>query len=89
MAAYAATGDGVNYYMFADATGRVNRLGYDYYGCPANMQVVNLDRIDKKNVHHLVIIMDGFGYNVVKDFYDRGHLRMFYPPSRDRAVPER
>ena len=82
-AAYDAGGKGVaEFYMFTDANGRINRLGYDLNGQPKAMRNVDLDTLDKKNFRHLVIILDGFGYDVVKDYYDHGGLRVFYPPSR-------
>ena len=29
-----------------------------------------------------MLILDGFGYELVKEYYQAGHLRMFYPPAR-------
>jgi hypothetical protein len=82
-AAYDAGGKGVaDFYLFTDANGRINRLGFDSASQPNTKQYVDLDKLDKKNLHHLVIILDGFGYDVVKDYYDHGGLRVFYPPSR-------
>lgn len=82
-AAYDASGHGAaDFYLFTDASGRVNRLGYDSAKHPKAVQYVDLDTLDKKNLRHLVIILDGFGYDVVKDYYDHGGLRVFYPPSR-------
>jgi hypothetical protein len=71
-----------DFFLFADAQGRVNRLGYDAAGQGRADTVVDLDAIPFSRCRHLVIILDGFGYEVVKKYYDEGGLRMFYPPSR-------
>lgn len=71
-----------DFFLYADASGRVNRLGYDTEGKGRAGTVVDLDAIPMSRCRHLVIILDGFGYEVVKKYYDEGGLRMFYPPSR-------
>lgn len=71
-----------DFYMFTDGSGRVNRLGYDQDGRGKALDHVELDRLDLRNVRHLVIILDGFGFDVVNDYYRSGRLRVFYPPSR-------
>jgi hypothetical protein len=71
-----------DFFLYADASGRVNRLGYDTEGKGRAGTVVDLDAIPMSRCRHLVIILDGFGYEVVRKFYDEGGLRMFYPPSR-------
>lgn len=71
-----------DFFLFADANGRVNRLGYDANGQGKATEIVNLDALTCQHSRHLVIILDGFGYDVVKDFYDRGGLRVCYPPSK-------
>jgi len=82
-AAY-ATGKagGADFFFFADSAGRVVRIGYDVGGDGKPDQVINLDRISFQQCRHLVIILDGFGYEVVKKFYDEGHLRLFHAPSK-------
>lgn len=81
--AYDLNADGkADFFYFADATGRVTRIAYarDRSGAPD--RIVDLDAISFAQCRHMVIILDGFGYDVVKEFYDQGHLRMCYPPSR-------
>ncbi|RPI60710.1 MAG: hypothetical protein EHM48_06780, partial [Planctomycetaceae bacterium] len=85
--AFDVNGDGkADYYLFVDASGRVNRVGYDRTTNKSTttipIEMVDLDAIAFSQSRHLVIILDGFGYDVVKKFYDDGHLRVCYPPSR-------
>jgi hypothetical protein len=83
LAAYDVNGDGrADFFVFADSSGRINRLGYDPSPAGEPQQIVNLDSPASGGRRHLVIILDGFGYEVVKRYYDAGGLRMFYPPSR-------
>ena len=82
-AAYDTNGDGrADYFTFADSPGRINRIGYDTSGQGRPDKIVKLDDIDFRQCRHIVLILDGYGYQVVKDFYDAGGLRLFYPPSR-------
>ncbi len=71
-----------DFYLFADANGHVNSIAYADANSAAPGAPVNLNSISFKDCRHLVIILDGFGYDVVKAFYDAGHFRMFYAPSR-------
>jgi hypothetical protein len=81
--AYDTGGRGrADFFFFADAAGRFNRIGYDLSGRGRAEEIVDLDAIPFHRCRHLVIILDGFGYDVVKAYYDAGGLRMFYPPSR-------
>ena len=81
--AYDLSGAGQpDFFLFADAAGRVNRLGYGAGAQGRAETMVDLDAIPFQRCRHLVIILDGFGYEVVKGVYDAGGLRMFYPPSR-------
>lgn len=83
LAAYDARGSGkADFFLFANPQGRVSKIGFSYDGKIEDMKVVDLDLLDFKTMRHLVIILDGFGYDVVKDYYDKGGLRLFYPPSR-------
>jgi len=82
-AAYDVNGDGrADFFVFADSTGRITRLGYDPSATGKPQQIVELDKLPPAGRQHLVIILDGFGYEVIKRYYDAGGLRMFYPPSR-------
>ncbi|MBN2581441.1 MAG: hypothetical protein JXL80_00120 [Planctomycetes bacterium] len=83
-AAYDPNGDKVaDFFTYADsATGRVDRIGFDTTGDGKADSVTRLDDIALHSCRHVVIILDGFGYDVVKSCWDEGGLRMFYPPSR-------
>lgn len=41
-----------------------------------------MDDLPFDRCRHLVILLDGFGYDVVKRYYDEGGLRIFHAPSR-------
>ncbi len=71
-----------DFFLYADAAGRLNRLGYDTTGDAAADTIVQLDEIPASRCRHLVIILDGFAYDVVNKHYDAGGLRMFHRPSR-------
>lgn len=86
--AYDTNGDGkADYFTFANATGRIDRIGYDVRKGPSTRpgrpdEIVDLDKLPFSQCRHLVLILDGFGYDVVKKFYDQGNLRYCNPPSR-------
>lgn len=81
--AYDANGDGVvEYFTFADGQGRISRVGYDTTGDGMPDQVVDLDEIPFSHCRHLVLILDGFGYDVVNKYYQQGGLRAFHRPSQ-------
>ncbi len=80
---YDSTGDGQpDFFTFADSSGRISRIGYDNDVDAAPDIIVNLDEIPAARCRHLVLILDGFGYDLLKRCYDSGKLRMFHPPSR-------
>jgi len=81
--AYDANHDGkADFFMFINASGRIDRIAYDRNGDQAPDQVVSLDTVRFQQARHLVIILDGYGYDIIKDYYDAGGLRLFHPPSR-------
>ena len=81
--AYDADGDKqADFFLLADGEGRVDRIAYDRTGDQRPDEVIGLDRIPMSQCRHLVIILDGFAYDLVKAYRDEGHLRMFHPPSR-------
>lgn len=81
--AYDANRDGkADYFLFANASGRIDRIGYDRLGGQKPTEVISLDGLPAGQCRHLVLILDGFGYDVVKKFYDQGHLRYCNAPSR-------
>ena len=80
---YDIDGDGrADYFEFVDASGRKSGIAYDYNNDAQPDSCVGLDKLPSSRCRHLVIILDGFPYDLVKDFYDKGHLRFFHPPAR-------
>jgi len=80
--AYDTDGDGkADFFTYSDADGRINRIAYSNGGGRPDAEV-DLDAIPPQACRHLVIILDGFGYDVVKRHYDEGGLRLFHAPSR-------
>ena len=81
--AYDVDRDGeADFFTYANNAGRIDRIAYDCDGDAKPDVIVPLDAAALEDCRHLVIILDGFGYDVVKDYYDAGGLRMFHPPSR-------
>ncbi|HUU22324.1 MAG TPA: hypothetical protein VM389_07280 [Phycisphaerae bacterium] len=83
--AWDADGDGrADVFAFAgdDSGGRVTQLGYDRNRDGACDERVRLDDLPISHCRHLVIILDGFGHELIKEYYDAGGLRMFHAPSR-------
>jgi len=81
--AYDADLDGkVDFFLFANAAGRIDRIGYDTDADQRPDEIVPLDAIPFSRCRHLVLILDGVTYGLVREFYDAGHLRVFHPPSR-------
>lgn len=82
-AAYDTDGDGrSDYFTFADGTGRIVRIGYARTSGQKPDEIVKLDAIAFRKCRHLVVILDGIGYDLVRQYYDAGGLRMFHAPSR-------
>ncbi len=80
--AYDADHDGViEFFTFADATGRIVRIGYHAGEDGKAARIVDLDAIPISRCRHLVLMLDGFGYDVIAEHYRNGGLRMFHPPS--------
>ena len=81
--AYDADHDGrLDFFTFANDAGRIDRIGFDVTGDQKPDQLFNLDAIPFNQCRHLVLILDGFGYDVVSKYYQEGGLRLFHPPSR-------
>ncbi len=81
--AYDTDGDGrADYFTLCNDEGRVHRVAYDRSGDGTPDDVVDLDAVGFAQCRHLVIVLDGVGYDLVKELYDAGRLRLFYPPSR-------
>ncbi len=81
--AYDTDGDGQpDYVTVADDAGRVVRIGYDTTGDGEADAFIDLDTIPSAQCRHVVIILDGVGYETVKACRDAGHLRLFHTPAR-------
>ena len=81
--AYDVDGDGsADFFLLADAGGRVRALGYDNDDDARPDATIDLDAIRFGQCRHLVIILDGFDYETLSAFYRAGGLRVFHPPSR-------
>ncbi len=65
-------------FFILNSAGRATHLSLD--GKPNG--VVDLDAIPISDCRHVVIILDGVGYDLAREFRDSGHLRLFHPPSR-------
>ena len=87
-AAYDTDGDGVaELFGYANQAGRIDRIAYvtaptTHQAGEAGRVIIDLDALPAGRCRHLVIILDGFGYDVVRDYYDAGGLRMFHPPAK-------
>jgi len=80
--AYDTDGDGTaDYFTYANGSGRIDRIAYDRDADGLADRTVKLDRIDPRHCRHLVLILDGVGYDLVKSYYDQGNLRLFHAPS--------
>jgi len=81
--AYDTDGDKrADYFTTQGPDGRIDRIGYDTTGDGAADSFVRLDDIPFADCRHVVIVLDGFPYDLVKTFRDKGRLRLFYPPAR-------
>lgn len=82
-AAFDVDGNGrADFFEYADASGRITRIGYDNDGDGQADEIISLDAIAPTDCRHLILILDGFGYRSVEQSYAAGHLRWCYPPSR-------
>jgi len=81
--AYDLDGDGrPDYFTIPDAAGRVVRIAYDTNSDGRPDSFVDLDAIPAAECRHVVLILDGIGYDTVEEFQRAGRLRLFHPPAR-------
>jgi len=81
--AYDVDDDGrPDFFLLPGKGGRFDRIAYDRDGDWRADETVRLDAIPLAHCRHLVIILDGFGFDLVKAYRDKGGLRLFHPPSR-------
>ncbi len=70
-----------DFFFFTGDDGRVTRLGYKSADADTIDDFVDLtDRIGQRR--HVVLILDGIGFDLARRHYEAGGLRLFYPPSR-------
>jgi len=43
---------------------------------------IDLGEVEPAQVRHVLIMLDGVGYKLLRELYEKGHFRLFYPPSR-------
>ncbi len=80
---YDTDGDGkADFFLLANAAARFDRIAYDRSGDGKPDHVVHLDPLHPALCRHLVIVLDGIPFDVLKEFYESGHLRVFHPPAQ-------
>jgi len=65
-----------------EANGRLVSVSYDRNEDGTPDSVVSLDSIPVEQCRHLVIILDGFSHDVVREFHNTRGLKLFHPPSK-------
>jgi hypothetical protein len=69
--------------FFAYRTGpTVDRIGYDHDADGRADRIVRIGGAPGPQTRHLVIILDGFAWQVVRDYRSQGRLGLFHPPSK-------
>ena len=82
LAGYDTDGDSAaDFFCLFDESGRIDRIGYDRDGDGEPDRIVHLRAIDPRLCRHLVVVLDGIPFDVVKEFYESGQLRLFDPPA--------
>ena len=79
---YDTDGDGsADFFYLLNKDGRIDRIAYDRSGDAKPDEIIHLDAVNPRTCRHLVLVLDGFPFDVVREFYDSGHLRMFHRPA--------
>ncbi|MDY7009350.1 MAG: hypothetical protein SVV80_01170 [Planctomycetota bacterium] len=79
---YDTDADGsADFFCMFDPSGRIDRIAYDRNGDGKPDEIIHLDAVNPRLSRHLVLVLDGFPFDVVREFYDSGHLRMFHIPA--------
>lgn len=82
-AVYDSNRDGKgDFFLFSNSVGRTTCIGYSHASSGNADVSVDLNEIPFDRCRHVVIILDGFGYDVVSKYYHEGGFGLFYPPSR-------
>ena len=80
--AYDTDGAGrADYVARANEAGRITHVGYAPAGGEPDA-FVDLDGVPAEQCRHVVLVLDGVGYETVRAFREAGHLRLFHPPAR-------
>ncbi len=79
--AYDTDGDGqADYVAVTNDAGRITHIGYAPSGGDPEA-MVDLDGLPTDQCRHLVLILDGVGYETVRAWQAAGRLRLFHPPA--------
>jgi len=70
-----------DYWQREDISGRKVELRFAQTSRHAEQHVL-LDEIDHSQVPHFIIALDGVPYRLIKELYDQGCFRLFYPPGK-------
>jgi len=83
LGAYDTNRDGkADFFTFADEHGRIDRIAYDTGADEDPDQIISLDAVPFALSRHVVLILDGIAFELIREYYDGGGLRMFHPPSK-------
>lgn len=75
--------DRPDYFEIRDASGRLVRLEFV---CDGKTESVELAKVDRAAVPHIVIGLDGVPFQVVEAMWREGHFRLFPAPTRTVAT---
>lgn len=75
--------DQPDYFEIRDASGHVVRLEFV---CNGKTESVELVKVDRAAVPHIVIALDGVPFQVVEAMWREGHFRLFPAPTRTVAT---
>jgi hypothetical protein len=79
---YDTDSDGKNdYWQILNRQGRKTELLFDR-DAPVGEDHIRLDEIKPHQVPHFIIALDGVPFSLVKELYEQGQFRLFYPPRR-------
>ena len=80
---YDTNNDGrADYFQELNENGRVVRLLFDGNKDGLIEQRVDLDRLDPAECRELYVLLDGVPFDLLAEFYEQGHFRLFRRPSR-------
>ncbi len=71
-----------DYFTTQDEGGRIILIAYDTTGHGEADAFIRLDDLPISACRHVIIILDGVGYETVEAFRREGGLRLFHPPVR-------